>query len=118
MDIKHAYGKGGLTPGKGKKKGSEAVSAVLAGLPQGDPDEDNFTSRFRPAPTLEHFDSGWATPDVPALGTGLEAAVAELQRRAPSKIETNDLIIYTIFGVFQLYILDSFVSMGRRLKRR
>lgn len=116
-----AWGQPAPAPRPKVKTRKSAVERVMQALPI-----DPGNGMGEP-PVYEPFLGGgkpfaWAdpstTPDSQLLGK-LNYAIQLMERRGLGHEPTNthDIILYSFTGIFMLFVLDSFVRLGRRIDK-
>ncbi len=118
---------------KGDTKTKSVIDEIAKSMPVADDEENNFVPSLptpsAPKNAIEPFElqgHSWDSQDgmgEDMLDRKLDQCLHILKNRPQAtgrsddgQPGTEDVILYTLTGIFLIYVFDSFVSLGRRMK--
>lgn len=119
-----------ISESKGDTKTKSVIEEIAKSMPVADDEENNFTPSLptpaMPKNSIEPFEvegHGWE-PSEDMMDRKLDQCLHILRTRGQpvsgrsddGQPTTEDVILYTLTGVFLIYVFDSFVNLGRRMK--
>jgi hypothetical protein len=106
------------------QRNRKTIDDLSKSLPIGETDEDlskNYhAARIAPMTTMEHFGTqfSYSPPTYRQQPDVLVQLLNKLERVGTDTNSTQDMMLYIFTGIFFLFTLDTFVNLGKRMKRR